>query len=223
MMYMKARKLRRIFLTGILVVTPALVSILMILYIFDKIDNVLSPVIMGLLDRYAPDVDVPGIAVSIVSILLIGSGIFFIGLLTENYIGKRLISFFDSLLSRTPLVRGIYTAVKQFLDAFRISSDQRFHKVVAVEYPRKGMWVIGFVTSDVRPRLKTAFATPSDNMLNVFIPTTPNPTSGYLVMIDESETRELPMTIEQAIKYIVSAGVIQNENTTAPPPSESNK
>ena len=108
---MKARKLRRLFFTGIVVVTPALVSILLIKYIFDKIDNVLSPVIMGLLNRYAPEASVPTIAVSIVSILLIAFGIFFVGLLTENFIGKRLLSFFDSLMSRTPLVRGIYTAV----------------------------------------------------------------------------------------------------------------
>ena len=141
---MKGRKVRRIFLTGIVVVTPALVSVLLISYIFGKMDNVLSPVILELLNRYAPEIQVPGIAVSIVSILLIATGIFFVGLLTENYIGKRLIGLFDSLLSRTPLVRGIYTAVKQFLEAFRMTSDRRFHKVVAVEYPRKGMWVIGF-------------------------------------------------------------------------------
>lgn len=215
---MKARKLRRLFFTGIVVVTPALVSVLLIKYIFDKIDNVLSPVILGLLNRYAPDAYVPTIAVSIVSILLIGFGIFFVGLLTENYIGKRLISFFDSLLSRTPLVRGIYTAVKQFLDAFRLTGDAHFKRVVAVEYPRKGMWVIGFVTSDVGPRVKGAFVGESQRLLNVFIPTTPNPTSGYLVMVDNSELRELAMSIEHAVKYIVSAGVIQNENATVPPP-----
>ena len=215
---MKARKLRRLFFTGIVVVTPALVSILLIKYIFDKIDNVLSPVIMGLLNRYAPEASVPTIAVSIVSILLIAFGIFFVGLLTENYIGKRLLSFFDSLMSRTPLVRGIYTAVKQFLDAFRLTSDRHFKRVVAVEYPRKGMWVIGFVTADVGPRVKGAFVGESQRLLNVFIPTTPNPTSGYLVMVDGSELRELSMSIEHAVKYIVSAGVIQNESATVPPP-----
>lgn len=214
---MKGRKLRRIFLTGIIVVTPALVSVLLISYMFDKMDNVLNPVIVGLLKRYAPEIQVPGIAISIVSILLIASGIFFVGLLTENYIGKRLIGLFDSLLSRTPLVRGIYTAVKQFLEAFRITSNGRFHKVVAVEYPRTGMWVIGFVTSDVRPRLREAFSPESANLLNIFIPTTPNPTSGYLVMVEANQARELPITIEQAVKYIVSAGVIQNESMMPPP------
>ena len=80
------------------------------------------------------------------------------------------------------------------------------------------MWVIGFVTADVGPRVKGAFVGESQRLLNVFIPTTPNPTSGYLVMVDGSELRELSMSIEHAVKYIVSAGVIQNESATVPPP-----
>ncbi len=210
---MKGKRLRRHFLTGILVLTPALVSILLIMYIFNRIDNVLSPLILELLERYAPDTHVPTVIVSIVSVLLIALGILFVGVLTENYIGRKLIDLADRLLSRTPLVRGIYTAVKQFLDAFRIGSDTRFHKVVAVEYPRTDMWVIGFLTSDVGTRLKSAITEEGPKLMNIFIPTTPNPTSGYLIMVDQSQVRDLPLTIEQAIKYIVSAGVLQNEDS----------
>ncbi len=210
---MKGKRFRRHFLTGILVLTPALVSFLLITYIFNRIDNVLSPLILEILDRYAPDIHVPAVIVSIVSVLLIALGIFFVGVLTENYVGRKVIDLADRLLSRTPLVRGIYTAVKQFLDAFRIGSDKRFHKVVAVEYPRTDMWVIGFLTSDVGTRLKESITDKGPKLMNIFIPTTPNPTSGYLIMVDESQVRDLPLTIEQAIKYIVSAGVLQNEDS----------
>lgn len=210
---MKGKRFRRHFLTGILVLTPALVSTLLITYIFNRIDNVLSPLIFEILERYAPDIRVPTFVVSVVSVLLIGLGIFFVGVLTENYIGKKVIDLADRALSRTPLIRGIYTAVKQFLDAFRIGSDKRFHKVVAVEYPRTDMWVLGFLTSDVGARLRDAITGKGPKLMNIFIPTTPNPTSGYLIMVDESQVRELPLTIEQAIKYIVSAGVLQNEDS----------
>lgn len=216
---MQIRQIRRIFLTGIAVMTPALVSFLIIVYIFNKIDDILSPMVTRALTRYVPELHVPGFVVSFLSIVVIAAVIFFVGLLTQNYIGNRLLQFVDRILSRTPLVRGIYTAVKQFLDAFRFPGREKFHKVVALEYPRKGMWAIGFLTSDVRPAIRKAIGDRSDRMVNVFIPTTPNPTSGYVVLVPCDQVWELDLTIEQAIKYVVSAGVIQNESADSNQPA----
>ena len=206
------RKLKTIFFTGILVITPALVSLLVIYYIFDKIDGILSPVIHRALLIYAPELSVPSPLISIVSVLLILLIIFFVGLLAGNYIGKKMFSLLDVLLSRTPIVKGVYLAVKQFMNAFKISSSERFHKVVALEYPKDGMWVVGFVTSDVgTAKVKAIFGDTGGDLINVFIPTTPNPTSGYLVMVSPEKIRELDMTIEQGVKFVVSAGVVQHD------------
>jgi len=208
---MKRRKLKTTFFTGILVITPALVSLLVIYYIFDKIDGILSPVIHRSLALYAPEISIPAPLISIVSVLLIVLLIFIVGLLAGNYIGKKVFSLLDTLLSRTPIVKGVYLAVKQFMNAFKISNSERFHKVVALEYPKDGMWVIGFVTSDVGPSKTSVITQNKEPLLNIFIPTTPNPTSGYLVMVSPEKVRELNMTIEQGIKFVVSAGVVQHD------------
>jgi len=208
---MKRRKLQTIFFTGILVITPALVSLLVIYYIFDKIDGILSPVIHRSLALYAPEIAIPTPVISIVSVLLIVLLIFIVGLLAGNYIGKKVFSLLDTLMSKTPVVKGVYLAVKQFMDAFKLSNSERFSKVVALEYPKNDMWVIGFVTSDVGPSKTAAISESQGPMINVFIPTTPNPTSGYLVMVSPDKVRELNITIEQGIKFVVSAGVIQHD------------
>ena len=124
---------------------------------------------------------------------------------------RKVISLLDTLLSKTPIVKGIYLAVKQFLDAFKISNSKRFHKVVALEYPKDDMWIIGFVTSDVGLEKTLAITGNKELLISIFIPTTPNPTSGYLVMVSPEKVRELDMTIEQGIKFVVSAGVVQHD------------
>lgn len=210
---MKSKKLRTIFLTGIIVITPATVTFLVIYYVFSKIDTSLSPLLLKLLSTYAPALHVPPFLVSIVSVILVVAIVFFVGLLTGNYVGNYLLRLIDKIFSKTPVVRGVYTAVKQFLDAFQLSNSQRFHKVVALEYPKADMWVIGFVTSDTNRKTSEAVLGESEKLINVFIPTTPNPTSGYLVMVEQGKLKELSMTIEEAIKYIVSAGVLQNNPT----------
>ncbi len=214
---MKRRKLKTIFITGILVITPALVSLLVIYYIFNKIDGILSPVITHALTLYAPEITIPTPVISIVSIFLILLLIFIVGLLAGNYIGRKVFSLLDTLMSKTPIVKGVYTAVKQFMNAFKISDSKRFHKVVALEYPKDGMWVIGFVTSDVGPSKTHAIFGARKPLINVFIPTTPNPTSGYLVMVAPEKVRELDITIEQGIKFVVSAGVIQHDTLESVP------
>ncbi len=206
------KKVKTRFLTGLLVIAPAFVSVFIIYYIFDKINLLLSPIIIKVLENYLGGVKIPDFLVGFLSIVLLAITILTIGFLAENFIGKKLLSWFDGIMSKTPVIRGVYSAVKQFLDAFKISSTEKFEKVVAVEYPKNDMWVIGFVTSTVNTDLSSQFVNDGVEMINVFIPTTPNPTSGYLVMVEKSKVKQLDMPIELAVKYVVSAGILQKNN-----------
>ncbi len=206
---MKVKGLKSTFLTGILVITPAFVSIFIIIVLFKKIDSVVSPFVVNLLQKYFLNLSLPHFAITVISVVFLFIFILLIGLIAENFIGKKLIKLMDKLLSSTPLVKGIYIAMKQLLDAFRFSNENRFNKVVFVEYPKKDMWVIGLTTSSLCNDLSCYFR--EKDMINVFIPTTPNPTSGYLVVVKKSEVVETQLTIEEAIKYVVSGGIIQPE------------
>lgn len=204
------KKLRTRFLTGLLVITPAFVSFFIIVYIFEKINKLLSPILIKLLESYFVNLKIPSVVVGILSIFLLVISIISIGFLAENYIGNKFFSWFDKIMSRTPLIRGIYSAVKQFLEAFKINSIDKFEKVVALEYPKNDMWVIGFVTSTVHNSLSKQII--ENELINVFIPTTPNPTSGYLVMVERKKVKPLNLPIDYAVKYVVSAGVLQDKN-----------
>jgi len=202
------KKIRSRFFTGLLVITPAFVSVFIIFYIFEKINLLLSPIIIKLLESYLVEVRLPGVFVAFLSIVLLFFTILLIGFLAENFIGNKILNWFDGIMSKTPIIKGVYVAVKQFLDAFKVSSIDKFENVVSIEYPKDDMWVIGFVTSSVNKELSSQFVK-SDDMINVFIPTTPNPTSGYLVMVDRKKVKTLDIPIDSAIKYVVSAGVLQ--------------
>ncbi|BBB32492.1 conserved hypothetical protein [Thermotomaculum hydrothermale] len=206
---MKFKGLKAKFITGILVITPAFVSIFIIIFIFNKIDNIFSPLIVKFFQKYFFNVELPHFAITLLSLFFLFLFILLVGVIAENFIGKKLIKLIDRILSSTPLVKGIYVALKQLLDAFRLTNSQKFNKVVFVEYPKKEMWVIGFTTAPLCEELSDYFS--KKNMINVFIPTTPNPTSGYLVVVERDSIVETNLSIEDAVKYVVSGGVIQPE------------
>ncbi len=206
---MKFKGLKAKFLTGILVITPAFVSIFIIVFIFNKIDKLISPFIVKLFQKYFLNVELPHFVITFLSLLFLFILILFVGIVAENFIGKRILKIIDRLFSSTPLIKGIYVALKQLLDAFRLTNSKKFNKVVFVEYPKKDMWVIGFTTAPLCKELSQYFS--KKKMVNVFIPTTPNPTSGYLIVVKAESIIETSLTIEDAIKYVVSGGVIQPE------------
>ncbi len=207
---MKFKSFKSTFVTGILVITPAFFSILIIAFIFNKIDSAISPIVVKFLEKYFLGITLPHFAITLLSLILLMFLIFLIGLLAENYIGNKLLKLVDKILSSTPLVRGIYIAIKQLLDAFKLTNNKRFNKVVFVEYPKKDMWVVGFTTAPLCGSLSKNFKD-KKQLINVFIPTTPNPTSGYLTVVEADKVIETDLTIEEAVKYVVSAGVIQPE------------
>lgn len=146
-------------------------------------------------------IHIPGFGVLFSLVLLLITGIF-----ATNFFGQRLVSWGESLLARIPLVRSIYNAVKQVINAILSTNSDAFRKVLLVEYPRKGMWSIGFQTGAVNAEINEKA---NEEMLSLFIPTTPNPTSGFLMMVPKKEAIELNMSIDEALKFIISLGVMQ--------------
>lgn len=195
------KSLRSYLITGLVVWLPILVTFLVVKFIVD----LLGRSIALLPDAYQPQqlvgINIPGIGVIFSLLLLLITGI-----VATNFLGQHLMRFSESLLDRIPLVRSIYSSTKQVINAILSTNSQAFRKVVLVEYPRKGMWSIAFQTNDHgfgENHLN------DDPMISIFIPTTPNPTSGFLMMVAKSEVKELSMTIDEALKCVISLGVMQ--------------
>ena len=183
------RKLRTQFLAGVLVTIPLGATILILVWLFTTIDNILQPTIRGILGYRVPGV---GFVITIVLIYLVG-------VIASNVFGKRLIQYGESLVSRIPLVRPLYRGIKQLMDSFSTPGKSRFMQAVLVEFPRKGIWTMGFITNE-------SSAQSGEKRLNVFIPTSPNPTSGFLQIVGEDEIIRTDISVENALKMIVSAG-----------------
>ena len=188
------KKLRGQFLTGVLTVVPAGITILILVWFFVTIDSILQPVIKTIWGHRIPGA---GFGITIVLIYLIG-------VIASNVVGKRLIRYGESALPWMPVVRQLYTGIKQLLESFSVPRGTGFMQVVLIEFPRKGMRVIGFVTNELCDE-------PGKKLLTVFIPTSPNPTSGFLQIVGEDEIIRTDISIENALKMVVSAGRVSPE------------
>lgn len=198
---MKGSSLRSYLLTGLVVWLPILVTILVLQFIIDLLDKTMSLIPHAYQPEQLFGLHMPGLGVLLSLILLLITGI-----VATNLLGQRLVIWSESILDRIPLVRTIYNGSKQVIQAFFATNSQAFRKVVLIEYPRKGLWSIAFQTGTVHPEISQHTGT---EMLTVFIPTTPNPTSGFLIMVPKSEAIELTMSTEAALKFIISLGVMQ--------------
>ncbi len=184
--------LQKYFFTGLLVVVPVGVTVLVLKAILGWIDRIL-----GDLPSYVIGLHFPGLG--IITLLLL---ILLIGVISANYVGTRVLRFWDRVMQRVPLVRGVYSTVKQMMETFSVKHN--FHGVALVEYPRKGCYSIGFVTGSVDG---TSLGLPGTHE-TVFVPTTPNPTAGFLLILPTSEVTHLDMTVEQGMKFIISLGLV---------------
>lgn len=191
------KKLRAQFITGILVVVPIAAAILILRWLFFTIDNILQPVAQSLLGY-----TIPGLGLGITLVL-----IYLVGVIATNVIGRRLIGYGESLLARVPLFRYLYTGIKQILQSFATPREGGFLQVVLVEFPKKGMRAIGFVTSESR-------AESGEKLLNVFIPTSPNPTSGFLEIVRENDIIKTNISIDDALKMVLSVGKVSLQEVT---------
>jgi len=195
-------RIRKYFISGLLVWLPVWITLLVIKFLVD----ILSKSLLLLPHEYQPDVllgfHVPGVGV-IITVLVI----FFTGVLVANFVGRRLVALGDAIVGRIPLVRTIYTGVKQVTQTLFTPGGQSFRKVLLVEYPCEGIWSIAFQTGEVSKEIEGLVK--GDPMVSYFIPTTPNPTSGFLMMAPRSRVKEIDMSVDQALKFVISLGVVQ--------------
>lgn len=192
------------FLTGLLIVVPLYITFYVLRLIVGSMDKVL----LYLPEHIRPEAylpfHVPGIGLLLTVII-----IFIIGLLAQNFFGRKLVSIGEYFMSKIPVLRAVYKGSKQFIDTFFVQdSDEGFNTVVMLEYPRKGIYGLGFVTGKAKGELQ---ARTDDTTVNVFIPTTPNPTSGFYLIVPEGDLTPLDMTVEDAFKVIMTGGMVVPE------------
>jgi len=193
-------RLRRYLVTGLLIWLPIGVTI----FVFRLLLGLMDQLLFLLPARYRPEellgFPIPGLGAALAVILLLGTG-----MLAANIIGRRLVDFYESLLGRIPFVRTVYGAVKNFAEIVLSDNGTSFKKVLLIEYPRKGVYSIAFQTSD---NLEEVQARTGETVITCFLPTTPNPTSGFMLFVARKEVIELDMSVEEALKMVVSLGVV---------------
>jgi uncharacterized membrane protein len=206
-------RMRANFLTGLVVIAPVGLTIWLIWTVVGWIDGWVLPLVPN---SYQPDKFIqnllgldPEVQINIRGIGVIIFLVFtmVVGWMAKGLIGRSLIRFGESLVERTPVVRSIYSGIKQISETVFAQSERSFEKACIIEYPRKGIWALGFVSTTTRGEI----ATRGNNgrpMLSVFLPTTPNPTSGFLLFVPEEDVVELDMTVEDAAKLVISAGLV---------------
>ncbi len=201
-------RLKTYFFTGILVTAPIgitfYLSYNLIIYI-DKWSNAIIPPKFRL-NEYLPfDMEIPGLGLMVIIIALI-----LIGMFTTGYVGRFFVRLGEKIVSKMPFISSIYTLLKQVFETFFSGKKQSFNQVVLLEYPRKDIWVIGFVSAETSGEIGQQI---SGKVLNVFVPTTPNPTSGFLVFVPESEVIKLDMSVEEGLKLVISCGIVIPEKS----------
>ncbi len=197
---------RRYFVAGILVIAPIGVTVWAIWSIVKWLDNLLLPRVLELV---IPGVEGP-LRVPVVGALFTFAMIILVGIIARHLFGSELVRIWERVLSRVPVARSIYGGVKQLSEAILTSSQRSsFRRVVLLEYPRKGIYAIAFTTGPAQGPVQQAMA---KTMINCFVPTTPNPTSGFYLLIPEEEVIDVELTVEQAFKLVMSAGLVSPED-----------
>ena len=188
------RKLRRQFLTGIIDTLPISVTVWLLVWVFTSIDTILQPLLSSILGH-----NIPGLGFAIMIVL-----VYLVGVMASNIGTRSLVGYGQSLLSRVPIVRPIYSSVKQIADSFSASGKAGFKQVVVTEFPMKGTRTIGFVTNESLDKA-------GGKLLYLFIPTAPNPMSGFLQIVREENVIQVDMSVDDALKMVVSAGKVLPE------------
>lgn len=198
-------RLRTYFLTGIIVTAPVGITLALALWVVNWIDGKIVPLIPA---AYNPQIflrDLIGFHIPGIGVIVVIVGLTFIGFMAAGLVGRVFVRTGENLLNRMPIIRSVYGALKQIFETVLKSSSKSFREVVLVEYPRRGIWAIGFITSDTVGEVQSTIA---DEVVNVFLPTTPNPTSGFLLFVPRTHLIRLSMTVEEGIKMVVSGGIV---------------
>ncbi|MFW6308553.1 MAG: DUF502 domain-containing protein [bacterium] len=192
------RKIRNLFLAGLLVLLPLVLSVTVFWYLFINIDRLTRPLVTFVFGG-----EIRGIGFVLTILFIFAAGIF-----ATNFIGRKIINFGESILVKIPLFNNIYMAIKQILEGLFTHHKTNFKKAILFEYPRRGVYQIGFITRESSPILNEEI---DQAMYNVFVPTAPNPTSGMFVMVPKKEVIILDIPIEEALKMVISGGLLSPE------------
>lgn len=196
-------KFKDYLIAGLLIVAPIVLTIYVLIWSFNLLDGILGPLIYNLLGRKIPGVGlIAGIMITLAA-----------GFFTRGWIAKKIMKWAEATVSRLPLIRPLYGTIKQLTSALLSGSDKSlFKRVVLLEYPRKGIWSLGFVTSDSDSPLSSKLIDKSGKQLiSVFVVSAPNPTTGWLTLAPEEELTTLNISVEEALKLVVSGGYIKPE------------
>ena len=192
---------RRFFLTGLLVTAPIIITIYVTWLVITFIDVKVANLLPEYLDfRKALPFQIPGLGLVIVIFVIT-----LIGAITPGLIGRNLLKLGEMILFKTPVIRTVYSSIKQIMETVMSTNSKSFKEVVLVEYPRKKIWVIGFVTGETKGEVQTLN---DETLINVFIPTTPNPTSGFLLFVPKKDLIYMKMKVEDAVKMVISGGIV---------------
>jgi uncharacterized membrane protein len=199
--------LRRYLVAGLLVWLPLGATFLVINLLVGWMDNSL----LLLPEAYRPDnlfgFHIPGLGVLLSLLILLLTG-----LVAANLIGSKVVGMWERLLARIPLVRSVYSAVKQMVETMFADKGKSFRKVILIEFPRRGLWTLAFLTSDETGVVQRATGL---DVVNVYVPTTPNPTGGYFVLVPKEDIRELDMSVDDGLKMLLSMGAVNPDNGLA--------
>ncbi len=191
---------KRYFITGLLVITPIWGTYLVLSTLLSFLEGFLGNFLKGIGSGYY----IPGMGIITLFVL-----IFLVGVLTTNFIGRKVMDLWERAMNRVPLVRSIYTVFKHIVDTLSLQGKEHYNRVVLIEFPRDGVYAIGFVTGVTRGEVQNLT---KETVVNVFIPTTPNPTTGYFVFVPENKVTPLSMSVEDAMKMIISGGLYTPPN-----------
>ncbi len=194
---------KKYFIAGLLVVVPLYISVYVVYLLVNAMDSVFYILPEEIRPHTYMPFHIPGLGILVTVV-----GIFLVGVVVTNFLGRKLVEVGEGILARIPFMRTIYNVTKQFLTTFFSKDSHGFNRVVLLEYPRKGMYSIGFVTSKTRGEIQQRT---EKNTVNVFIPTTPNPTSGFYFAVPEDDVIPLDMSVEDAFKVIMSGGIVVPE------------
>ncbi len=201
-----AARLRTYLLTGLVITGPIGITIWLAVQVIGFIDNTVTRFIPV---KYHPETylpfSVPGLGVIIILVVLT-----LIGFFAANFLGRAFLKIGERIVARMPIIRSVYSALKQIFETVLAQSSTSFREVVLVEYPRRGLWALGFVTSQTKGEIQNVT---EDDVINVFLPTTPNPTSGFLLFVPRRDLVTLSMSVEEGIKMVISGGLVTPQDS----------
>ncbi len=197
---------RRKMIAGLLVVLPVFVTFFVIKFLFTMIGGILSPVVVRAVGSFgfSPNSKVDEFIITSVAFVLTFVALYFIGVIATNFLGKVVIKFFESIVNNVPIIKNVYTSSKKLFEIISLPTTQSFNRVVIVEYPRVGMKAFAFVTGSLKTERE-------EELTSIFIPTTPNPTSGFLIYLPDQDIEATDLSIEEGMKLIVSGGILVPE------------